>query len=229
LGISSEGVQTLQFIPRIFYFFSGNKTESGSVYGKNRTERHSLDKLSMNSTADIFQQLTRPWRVRLLAVAMRQATNRAQAEDWLQETLLRGWRDFSGLQNEQLVYPWLLKILSRVRADELRKEAHRSQLAPILQVDDQLLNAHECSSPGPFEQLLAQRNEQQLQQAISQLPDDFQWVVILRDIEGLSYHDIGYALDIPKGTVMSRLSRGRCLLAASLLDTGKTNSMRKQP
>jgi|TARA_R110002167_G_C12686090_1_gene651941 RNA polymerase sigma-70 factor (ECF subfamily) len=183
----------------------------------------------MNSTADVFQQLTRPWRVRLLAVAMRQATNRAQAEDWLQETLLRGWRDFSSLQDEQLMYPWLLKILGRVRADELRKEAHRSQLAPILRVDDQLLNAHECSAPGPFEQLLAQRNEQQLQQAISRLPDDFQWVVILRDIEGLSYHDIGYALDIPKGTVMSRLSRGRRMLAANLLDARKTNSMRQQP
>lgn len=61
----------------------------------------------------------------------------------------------------------------------------------------------------PFENILQQQQNEQLMQLIECLPDEFRRVVLLRDMEELSYDEVAYILDIPKGTVMSRLSRGR--------------------
>ncbi len=150
-------------------------------------------------------------------MALRQAGAIQLAEDWTQETLLRAWRNFSQLDDEVAVYAWLLKILDRVIADDTRREARRRQLAPIIAVDDAQLQAHACASPGPFEQTLQAQTHAQLAVAIHQLPEGFRQVVLLRDMEGLSYRDIAAVLELPKGTIMSRLSRGRRMLAKTLI------------
>ena len=164
-----------------------------------------------------FQQLTQPWRERLYGVALRQASSRQIADDWTQETLLRAWRDFSQLGDEIAVYAWLLKILDHVVADDMRREARRHQLAPVIAVDDSELQTHACSAPGPFEQTLQQQTHEQVANAVQNLPQEFRRVVLLRDIEGLSYREIADILDIPQGTIMSRLSRGRRMLAKTLI------------
>lgn len=172
-----------------------------------------------------FQQLTQPWRERLYGVASRQASSRRIAEDWTQEALLRAWRDFSQLGDEIAVYAWLLKILDRVVADDMRREARRHQLAPVIAVDDLELQTHACSAPGPFDQTLQQQTHEQVANAAQDLPQEFRRVVLLRDIEGLSYREIVNILDIPQGTIMSRLSRGRRMLAKTLIklhDSGST-------
>ena len=164
-----------------------------------------------------FQQLTQPWRERLYGVALRQASSRQIAEDWTQEALLRAWRDFSQLGDEIAVYAWLLKILDHVVADDMRREARRHQLAPVIAVDDAEMQTHVCSAPGPFEQTLQQQTHEQVANAVQNLPQEFRRVVLLRDIEGLSYREIADILDIPQGTIMSRLSRGRRMLAKTLI------------
>lgn len=173
----------------------------------------------MNSTdkQKHFAQLTRPWRDRLYGVALRQTNVRQLAEDWVQETLLRAWKDFSQLSEGIAVYAWLLKILDHVIADDRRKEKRRHQLAPVIAVDDQDLVSHPCSAPGPFENMLHQQESEHLVSSIENLPEEFRQVVMLRDIEGLSYNEVAYILDIAKGTVMSRLSRGRRILASALI------------
>jgi len=164
-----------------------------------------------------FQQLTRPWQQRLLGVALRFAHDRETAQDWVQETLLRAWRDFADLSDPQAVYAWLLRILDRVMAEDLRRQKRRHRLAPVVNVDVELLEAHPSASPGPFEDLLQQQEHACLEAAVMALPAPFAQVVMLRDLEGLSYAEIARILEIPRGTVMSRLSRGRRLLTASLL------------
>lgn len=164
-----------------------------------------------------FGQLTQPWRDRLYGVALRQSSTQHMAEDWVQETLLRAWKDFAQLSEGIAIYAWLLKILDHVIADDRRKEKRRYQLAPIVTVDDEALLSYPCSSPGPFENMLQQQESKQLNESIESLPDEFRRVVLLRDIEGLSYSEVSYILDIPKGTVMSRLSRGRRILASALI------------
>jgi len=164
-----------------------------------------------------FHCLTNPWRDRLYGVALRQTNTNEIAEDWVQETLLRGWRNFDQLSEDIAVYAWLLKILNRVIADDMRKIQRRNQLAPVVTVDDHDLIKHSCSAPEPFESALQVQLNEEINIAIMNLPEDFQRVVILRDIEGLNYNELAYILDIPKGTVMSRLSRGRRLLASALI------------
>lgn len=163
-----------------------------------------------------FAQLTHPWRDRLYGVALRQTITRQLAEDWVQETLLRAWKDFSQLTEGIAIYAWLLKILDHVIADDRRKEKRRHQLAPVIAVDDKDLLSHPCSAPGPFESMLQQQQSEQLAYSIANLPEEFRRVVVLRDIEGLSYNDVAFILDIAKGTVMSRLSRGRRILTSAL-------------
>ncbi len=175
-----------------------------------------------------FQSLTRPWRDRLFSVARRQTRSLEIAEDWTQETLLRAWRDFDQLTETVAVYAWLLRILNRVVADDHRRNARRQRLAPMLMIsDDNLLQDHPCAAPGPFEQIMQNQSDEQVIAAIQALPDTFRQVVMLRDIEGLSYQELGLVLNLPSGTVMSRLSRGRRLLAGLLIKAGATRARDK--
>lgn len=127
-----------------------------------------------------FQQLTRPWRDRLYGMALRHAPNLETAEDWVQETLLRAWRDFTRLSDEVAVYAWLLKILDHVVADDRRRDNRRHQLAPVITTEDEILHRHRCAAPGPFEQTLQQQSHEQLLAAVKALPDDFSAVILLR-------------------------------------------------
>ena len=167
-----------------------------------------------------FQSLTRPWRDRLFGVARRQSHSADTAEDWTQETFIRAWRNFDQLTDPVAVYAWLLKILNHVVADDRRRDARRHQLAPMLATDDSFLQEHPCAAAGPFEHTMQSQSDAQIMTAINGLPDSFRDVVLFRDIEGLSYHDIGQILDLAQGTVMSRLSRGRRLLAQILMKAG---------
>lgn len=133
---------------------------------------------------------------------------------------MRAWRDFDQVRKEQAVYAWLLKILDRVIAEDMRRDTRRRQLAPVINADDVFFQSLPSAEPGPFEAMLKEQTEAQINQAIDALPDEFRKAIILRDIEGLSYREIAYVLEIPQGTVMSRLSRGRRLLAEQLIKTG---------
>ncbi|WP_172597751.1 sigma-70 family RNA polymerase sigma factor [Sulfuriflexus mobilis] len=174
--------------------------------------------MTLSSRQKHFQTLTHPWAGRLFGAALRQTNDSHIAEDWVQEALLRAWRDFSQLSEDITVYAWLLKILDHVAADDVRKEKRRHQLAPVLTVEDKYLNEHPCSAPGPFEKTVNQQTNDQLMTAVQNLPEEFRQAVLLRDLEGLSYLEVAYILEIPKGTVMSRLSRGRRMLASALLE-----------
>jgi len=188
------------------------------------------DDMFFSTKQQRFQRLTNPWRDRLYGVALRQTNMNELAEDWVQETLLRAWRNFNQLSDDIAVYAWLLKILDHVIVDDMRKEKRRGHIAPVITVDDQDLIKHPCLSPEPFDNAVQAQLNEQISDAIQNLPEGFQQVIVLRDIEGLNYTEVAYILDIPKGTVMSRLSRGRRLLASMLIKSNTvdiTASMNK--
>jgi RNA polymerase sigma-70 factor (ECF subfamily) len=164
-----------------------------------------------------FWLLVEPWSHRLFNIAWHHCGDKSLAQDWSQEALLRAWKCFEQLEDSTLVYAWLLKILNRVIVDDQRRNIRRKNISPVISVDDDYFNAHACFAPGPFAQLMQDQSDSELKIAILQLPEEFRSVILLRDIEGMSYINIANILDIAKGTVMSRLSRGRRLLSSYML------------
>ena len=146
----------------------------------------------------------------LYTVAYRLTGNEEDARDVVQETLLRvrtGLRTYRPGSMEG----WLSRIATNVFLDEMRRRKRRP-LDRLPEEPDRVVPA----AAGADEALAAATISGDVQSAIDQLPGDFRAAVVLSDIVGLSYAEIGEALDVPIGTVRSRIHRGRSLLRASL-------------
>jgi RNA polymerase sigma-70 factor (ECF subfamily) len=146
-----------------------------------------------------------PHLKRLLAAAYRMTGNAADAEDLVQETLLRAYRAFDRYTPGTNCRAWLYTILHRVRTDALRKRG-RSPATVDLEGEGPPVS-------GGQDGTLERRDLETLLRA---LPENFRSAVILRDLEELSYEEIAGVLEVPIGTVMSRIHRGRALIRAAL-------------
>lgn len=164
-----------------------------------------------------FEALVLPLLDRLLAASVRRSPSREAAEDLVQETYLRAWVHLDQLQDGRTAYTWLYRILLNVIADHYRKEHRRQMLIPVTTLETDYEDMLVDPNPGPFEQLMRRVEQGSVRAALEHLPEEFGEVVGLRDLDGLRYREIAELLDVPLGTVMSRLSRGRKLLAALLL------------
>jgi RNA polymerase sigma-70 factor (ECF subfamily) len=152
-----------------------------------------------------FEAEALPHLKRLYAAAYRMTGNAADAEDLVQETLLRAYRGFDRYAPGTNIKAWLYTILQRVRTDALRKRGRSPETVEL--ADDG------PPVPGAQQGALQWRD---LDQALRSLPEAFRSAVVLRDVEELSYGEIATALDVPIGTVMSRIHRGRALIRAAL-------------
>lgn len=141
----------------------------------------------------------------VLNVIYRMCGDTQLAEDAAQETFIRAWLNLSSYRPETSLRNWLYRIAVNAATDMLRKE---KRILPDALEDLQLRDP----KPGP-EAIFSQGERTALiQKAILSLPAASRAVLILREYEGLSYHDISSTLDIPVGTVMSRLNYARKLL-----------------
>lgn len=102
-------------------------------------------------------------------------------------------------------------------ADHYRQRERRQRLAPVVDLDEDRLLALASEEPDPCEQVIAEAESEALREALRGLPEAFAQPLLLHDFEGLRYREIAELLSLPLGTVMSRLSRGRRMLAAQLL------------
>ncbi|HVR70161.1 MAG TPA: sigma-70 family RNA polymerase sigma factor [Vicinamibacteria bacterium] len=142
----------------------------------------------------------------LYGTAFRMTGNAHDAEDLVQETFLRAYRAFDGFTPGSNIRAWLYTILHRVRTDAFR----RSRRSPrTVELPD------EGPAVPPPQDALA-RGGEDLSRALEALPDVFRSAVVLRDVEDFSYQEIARILDVPIGTVMSRIHRGRALLRTAL-------------
>jgi RNA polymerase sigma-70 factor, ECF subfamily len=132
--------------------------------------------------------------------------NAHDAEDLVQETFLRAYRGFDRYEAGTNIRAWLFTILHRVRTDAFRRAGRSPQTVEL--VDDG------PAVPAPQEALAS--GAEDIERALFALPEVFRVAVVLRDVEDLSYDEIAGALDIPIGTVMSRIHRGRALLRVAL-------------
>jgi RNA polymerase sigma-70 factor (ECF subfamily) len=177
-----------------------------------------------------FDTLVLPHLDRLLAFALRRTGHGADAEDALQDTCGRAWVAFDELRDETRVRAWLYRILRTVLSEAQQRTARRHQLVSITRLEE----AHEeligSDRDILFDEVAARLTGEEVHAALAQLPDDFAVAVELHDIDGFKYHEIAEITGVPIGTVMSRISRGRRLLAGAVLASrSATASVRAQP
>ena len=136
--------------------------------------------------------------------------NRADAEDVVQDAYLRAFRAFATCTSED-VRPWLLTIVRNVA---YRWLSVRSRTANVVSIEDALSSRHDgpelaTDQPTAEDLLIARGDQAMVRRALGELPSAFREAVVLRELEGLSYQEIARVMDIPVGTVMSRLARAR--------------------
>ena len=172
-----------------------------------------------------FQAATLPHLDRLVALASRWANGNG-AEDDVQETYIRAWAAFDQLRDAGAAFPWLCQILRTVVGERRRTHVRRQRLVFITQLEA----AHEeivaSDAPSPLDDLLARLEAGRLREALRSIPEDFAEAVELHDVHGLKYREIAQVTSVPIGTVMSRISRGRQLLAGLLTLTGEKRAKR---
>jgi RNA polymerase sigma-70 factor (ECF subfamily) len=151
----------------------------------------------------------------LYAAALRMTRNPAEAEDLVQETYLRAYRGFGGFQEGTNLKAWLYRILTNTFINSYRAKKRRPEQTELEDVEDlylyRRLGGLEAAAAGRSaeDELLDWFTEGEVVDAIEALPEQFRIAVLLADVEGFSYKEIAEILDIPIGTVMSRLHRGR--------------------
>ena len=147
---------------------------------------------------------------RIFSIALRMLGNRAEAEEIAQEVFLRVHRSVRDFRGEAKLSTWLYAITSRLCLDRLHSGARapRAGETELLSIAD--------PGPNPGVTLEASELEAALHRAIAELDDDHRMVIVLRDLHGLSYEEIVAALELPLGTVRSRLHRGRMALKSRL-------------
>lgn len=156
----------------------------------------------------VFEAEALPHADRLFRLAMWFERNRAAAEDAVQEAMLQALQSFHRYQPGTNCRAWLVTILQNV-LNNRRRAANR--LAAIEEGDEEIADTV-LFVPSPAQDLTDER----ILGALQQLPRQFQEVIVLCDVEELTYKEIAGALQVPVGTVMSRLHRGRALLRAEL-------------
>ncbi len=131
---------------------------------------------------------------------------------------MRAWLAFDELRDPSRVRPWLFRILRTVLSDSLTRSGRRARLVPMSRLEDvhEALVASEGDSV--FAEVVGRIDTEMLQEALDAIPDDFAAPVELHDIDGFKYQEIADILQVPLGTVMSRISRGRRLLAGVIVE-----------
>ena len=152
-------------------------------------------------------------------VARRLVSTREEAEDLVQETYARAFRSWRSFTPGTNLCAWLFRILTNLNIDRGRREQRTPDTQPMEEGDYYLYNRLEETGAGEGEEQVVERLSQDtIVDALASVPHDFRDVVVLVDIGDFSYQDAAQILDIPIGTVISRLHRGRRILKSALAE-----------
>jgi len=151
----------------------------------------------------------------LYRIARRLVRDTSTAEDLVQETYARALRAWTTFSLESYgIRPWLVRILHNAHLSRSQRETRQ----PASVDDAQLEASAKTNTPLPFEPTSFEGMDQQLKRAVEKLSPEYQVVLLLWSVDELSYKEIAEAVDIPIGTVMSRLYRARQQLSEELHD-----------
>ena len=148
--------------------------------------------------------------------------NPADAEDLVQETYLRSYRSFATFEQGTNLRAWLYRILTNTFINSYRAKQRRPQESELGDIEDLYLYRRiagaDLASRSAEDSLFDLFTDDEVKQALEDLPENFRLPVLLADVEDFSYKEIAQILEIPIGTVMSRLHRGRKAMQKQLID-----------
>ena len=160
----------------------------------------------------------------LYAAALRYTRNPDDAKDLVQDTYLKAFASFHQFEPGTNLKAWLYRVLTTTFINTYRKDQRRPQLSAGEIEDWQLADAaSHTSNLGKSAEVEALENlpDSDIKRALQEIPEEFRIAVYLADVEGFSYKEIADIVDVPAGTVMSRLHRGRKQLREKLADYAK--------
>ena len=181
-----------------------------------------------------FQEEALPMLDSLYSGALRMTRNPADAQDLLQETMLRAYRAFHRFEPGTNLKAWLFRILTNAYINTYRKKQRQPTSVSQDEVEEfdlyQQLKDHDPDlSVTPETIVLDNLVDSDIIEAIDDLPEQFRLAVVLSDVEGFSYAEMAEIMDVPLGTVMSRLHRGRKVLQKRLWEIARDRGIVKGP
>jgi RNA polymerase sigma-70 factor (ECF subfamily) len=190
-----------------------------------------IDPAVAQALLERFERDAIPLLDQIYAGALRMTRNPTDAQDLVQETYAKAYRAFSQFQEGTNLKAWLYRILTNTYINIYRKAQRGPAVDPTEQIQDwQMARAERHTSGGLVSaemQALENLPNPVISDAFSQVPEDFRTAVYLADVEGFSYKEIAEIMDVPVGTVMSRLHRGRKALRELLEDYAIENGYLK--
>jgi RNA polymerase sigma-70 factor (ECF subfamily) len=165
-----------------------------------------------------FEETAIPFLAAVHGMARRLTRNAEDARELAQETYLRAYRTFENFRPGTNCKAWLLTILYSVFVNRYRKARREPRTVSVEELEERFQATAEAETAPERAGAPPQWNDREVEEAFGLLPNDFRAVVLLVDVEELSYEEAAAALDCPIGTVRSRLFRARKLLAAALKD-----------
>ena len=161
-----------------------------------------------------FEREAEPLRGILYRNAFRMSRNHADAEDLVQETMMKAYASFSSFQRDTNMHAWLMRILINAYINDYRKKRRQPVQYSTEEITEQrLVHTYTRSAPALLrsaeDQALDSLPDTEIASAMQALPQQFRDVVYYADVEGLRYQEIGAILNTPTGTVASQLHRGR--------------------
>ena len=172
-------------------------------------ERELIARLQKRDEA-AFEELIRQYEKKVYTLCFRMCGNSEDAEEAAQDAFLALWRGIDRFRQESSLSTWIYRLATNACIDTLRRR--KKQSGSVSLDDEELFVDAVDTSPQPQETVEHRETQKLLQEGLSALPEEYRKVLILREIEGLSYTEIAESASIELGTVKSRISRGRSLL-----------------
>lgn len=180
-------------------------------------ERELIARLQKRDEA-AFEELIRQYEKKVYTPCFRMCGNSEDAEEAAQDAFLALWRGIDRFRQESSLSTWIYRLATNACIDTLRRR--KKQSGSVSLDDEELFVDAVDTSPQPQETVEHRETQKLLQEGLSALPEEYRKVLILREIEGLSYTEIAESASIELGTVKSRISRGRSLLRNFLSGNG---------